>query len=137
MAGRKRNWNINTPNRYLAKALRSLEGVIPDEELRKDIAENQKESWQSGIEFYRKVKQWVKEVLDSEEYYVNPAFRAGYYAFICAYIKDTMFRGLNEDIVYAYLREKFKGIDENIVRGIMDRLKGQIGLPLPKALQRT
>jgi len=137
MAGRKRNWNINTPNRYLAKALRSLEGVIPDEELRKDIAENQKDSWQSGVEFYRKIKQWAKEVMDSETHYVNPALRAGYYAFICEYVKNVMFRGLNEDIVYNFLREKYKGIDEGVISEIMNRLRGQIGLPLPKALQRT
>ena len=137
MAGKKRNWNINTPNRYLGKVMRALEGVVPDEDLRRDIAENQKDSWQSGVEFYRKIKQWAKEVMDSETHYVNPALRAGYYAFICEYVKNVMFRGLNEDIVYNFLREKYKGIDEGVISEIMNRLRGQIGLPLPKALQRT
>lgn len=137
MAGKKRNWNINTPNRYLGKVLRTLEGVIPDEDLRKDVAEYQKDSWQSGVEFYRKVKQLAKEVMDTQEFYVNPCFRAGYYAFICEYVKNVLFRGISEHVVYEFLKEKYKGVDENIILEILNRLRGQIGIPLPKTVERA
>jgi len=136
MASRKRNWNINTPLRYEGKILRVLEGIIPDEEIRTEIAKNQRESWQSGVEFYRRLNQIIKEVLDSQDFYVSPPFRAPYYAFIKRYVKEVLFEGADPSIVYHYLLSKFREIKEDVVTEILNRLNVHYGVRLPKPTQR-
>jgi hypothetical protein len=136
MAGRKRNWNINTPIRYQMKVERVLRGVSPRPELAETAAENQTKVWESGSSLYRQIRLIAKDVMSREDTFVNPAARAQYYAAVMHYYKEVMVLGVDPGAVRAVIESKFAGMDFRIFDAILDALTGA-GVPVRRPAERA
>ncbi len=126
MAGRKRNWNRGTRYRYLGKALRVQMGIIPDPEVAREIAKAQTDSWEDGAEVYHKIRLIAGRVMDTPNNFVPAPFRAPYYAFVEEYYKAVVERRMDADTVFNYLLAKYRGVDEGIIRAILESLASEM-----------
>ncbi len=126
VAGKKKNWNRGTVPRYHGKALRVQMGIIPDPDVAREIAQAQTESWMSGSELYHKIRSIAGSVMDSRDNFVPAPFRAPYYAFVEEYYKEVVQRRIDADTVFNYLLAKYRGVNEGVVRAILEALASEL-----------
>lgn len=137
MAGRKRNWNILTPDRYKGKVERTNRGVYINPATAEEVAEKQTQVWQAGSEPYRRLREIAKRVMESSDFHVTPSARAPYYAYLQKWYKEVIVIGLDEGNVEAFLSEKFPDLRAEVIDEVKRRIRGEVGVEVQRAAERA
>jgi len=121
MASRKKVWSGTTLVRYEQKVYKIAKAQgIPDD-LAQTVAKMQTMEFAAGGGLYHRVRMRVRRILNAEETYVSPMFRAPYYAFAQKLHRVCLVKHeVDPEDVLTEFMNKSPELNEDVLRAIMD-----------------